>query len=266
MEADFLQDETVVSRLELATFFSKESGTPVGRTRTSHALVWYLDCVAVYRFSNGEVLNCRSGDCIFLPKGSSYTAERHMERDNEKRGIYAISFQLFSDEDVEYTPFVMHVRGREEMQRLFAGAVTAWRMKGAGYCEECLSRLYRILGIMKQESSVYSPTKRTLEILAPALRYIREHFTEESVSVGELASLCKVSEPYLRRLFHNAFSVSPAVYMRNLRIEYAKELLLLEEYSVTDAALLSGFNDTSYFSREFKKAVGESPSDYRRTR
>lgn len=79
-----------------------------------------------------------------------------------------------------------------------------------------------------------------------------------------LAELCGVSEVYLRRAFRNAFGVSPAVYMRNKRIAYAKELLLSGEYSVTDVAMLSGFNDTAYFAREFKKATGVSPIAYRR--
>ena len=50
--------------------------------------------------------------------------------------------------------------------------------------------------------------------------------------------------------------------MRRLRIAYARDLLGSGEYSVTDAAMLSGFNDAAYFSREFKKEVGVSPKEY----
>jgi AraC-like DNA-binding protein len=47
-----------------------------------------------------------------------------------------------------------------------------------------------------------------------------------------------------------------------MRIRYAKRLLRSGEYSVTDAAMLLGFSDTAYFSREFKRSVGMSPSEY----
>ena len=36
------------------------------------------------------------------------------------------------------------------------------------------------------------------------------------------------------------------------------------EYSVTDVAILSGFNDAAYFAREFKKKIGVSPTEYRK--
>ena len=94
------------------------------------------------------------------------------------------------------------------------------------------------------------------------MNYIDENYTKENISISYLAELSGVSESYLRRLFQLVFSVSPAVYMRNMRIKYAKELLLSKEYSVTDVAMLSGFNDAAYFSREFKKSEGVSPSDY----
>lgn len=99
-------------------------------------------------------------------------------------------------------------------------------------------------------------------MIEPALKYIDENYTGENISVAHLASLCGVSETYLRRLFRTAFSASPAIYMRNMRIKYAKRLLRSGEYSVTDAAMLSGFSDAAYFSREFKRSVGMSPSEY----
>ena len=156
----------------------------------------------------------------------------------------------------------MRIKGRDEMLSLFSRAANAWRKKDIGYCEECFGDLYKIIRIIKKEMSSYSSKHRTLERIAPALDYINENYTKEQISLSHLASLCKISEPYLRKLFQNAFSVSPAVYMRNLRIGYARELLRSGEYSVTDAAMLAGFNDTAYFSREFKRAVGVAPKDY----
>jgi AraC-like DNA-binding protein len=66
----------------------------------------------------------------------------------------------------------------------------------------------------------------------------------------------------MRKLFNSVYGQSPIEYMRSVRIEYAKELLTSGEYSVTQVASLSGFNDAAYFSREFKKYFSVAPSKY----
>ena len=259
---EFFQDGVIVSEIKLAVFFPKEKGTPVERQRTTHALVLNVDCRSVYRFDTGQVLNCQPGDCIFLPEGSRYTAARYKETDSEKRGVYVITFSTLPGEGIP-EPFTLHLRGRDEMISLFSKAASAWRKKETGFYEECCGYLYHILYALKKELSYYAPQSATLAVIAPALRYIDQYYTEEAISVSHLAQLCHVSEPYLRRLFQRVFFVSPAVYIRNLRIRYAKELLATGEYTVTDAATQAGFNDVAYFSREFKKATGASPKNYK---
>jgi AraC family L-rhamnose operon regulatory protein RhaS len=171
---------------------------------------------------------------------------------------------LTLSEQKDAEPFVRPIKSKDEMQSLFYKAAMAWQKKNAGYCEECFSDLYRIIKQIKKEALDYSPRTKSLERIMPALEYIDDNYLTENISVGRLASLCDTSEVYLRKKFREVFSESPAVYMRNKRIKYAKELLQCMEYSVTEVAMLSGFNDTSYFIREFKKAVGTSPSDYRK--
>ena len=253
--------DIIVSKIVLTLFMPKGKGAPIHKNRPSHGLVFNVDCSATYHFETGEVLTCGSGECIYLPKGSNYTAERTMIMDTPQRGVFAINFLLLDDE-FEHKPFVLHIRGRDEMISLFSKAEVAWRKKGVGFYEECMIDLYQIIRIIKKETSRYSSEQRSLQILSPALEYINENYTNENITLSQLASLCKISQTYLRKLFHNVFSVSPAVYMRNLRIKYAKELLASGEYSVTDAATLAGFNDISYFSREFKKQTGFSPKEY----
>ena len=200
----------VVTDIEMAAFFSKESGTPIQKIRTSHGLVWYVDCYATYRFSTGEVLTCHSGECIYLPKDSRYTASRYKERESEERGIYAINFQTCAD-SFGGKPFVMRIRGRDEMEALFARSANAWRTKEVGFYEECMSNLYRILKLLHKEAQEYSPMAQSLRVIAPAVDYINQTYTEQTISLSHLASLCGISEPYLRRLFHNVFGESPSV-------------------------------------------------------
>lgn len=258
-----LENEIVITKISVALFLPGGQGRPVHRNRPTHGLVFNVGCTSVYTFEDGKNFTCHSGECIYLPKGSNYTVKRKDIIDSKESGVYAINFLTMSEQN-ENAPFVLEIKGTDEMQSLFVKASKAWQKKNVGYYEECFSDLYRIIKQIRKETERYLPKQKCAERLAPALEYIDENYISESISVEYLAKLCNISEVYLRRSFQDLFSVSPSVYMRNKRINYAKELLQLREYSVTDVAMLSGFNDSAYFVREFKKAVGVSPSVYRK--
>ena len=254
----FLEKDNVISQITLAILLKAGRGTPVHKNRPTHGLAYNVNHICIYKFDNGKALEVKSGDCIYLPKTSNYTVIKC--ETNSNSSVYAINFNLTSEEIFE--PQLFHTRGKNEVEALFNKASNAWLNKNVGFYEECFSDLYRIIKILKKENSSYAPQSKILETLAPALKYINENYTQENIKLSVLAHLCNVSEPYLRRLFNNAFSTSPAVYIRNLRINYAKELIKSGEYTITEIAIISGFCDVSYFSREFRKATGVNPKDY----
>lgn len=54
----------------------------------------------------------------------------------------------------------------------------------------------------------------------------------------------------------------PVKYLTQLRIEYAKELLITGRYSIGEIAEMCGFENVYYFSTVFKKHTGIPPSKY----
>ena len=256
---DLFDSDTIVSKIDLAASIRK--GTPIHKNRASHGIVYYLNMHSTFYFDTGKVLDCHPGDLIYLPKGANYRVESHLEKEEENYGAYVINFQLAFDLN-ENQPFVLRKIGMEKALPHFTKAIHSFSKKSTGYHEECMSCLYQIIKTIKKTRDTYVPKAKTDSILRPALDYIDKNFTEETIQIAHLAELCGVSEVYLRALFNRAFSVPPAVYIRNKKIQNAKELLLTGEYSVSEAATVSGFNDVSYFSREFKKVVGVCPSEW----
>lgn len=259
-----LDGDFAVSHIDTVVRVPYSGGTPLHTNRPLHGLALYVGCSGVYRFFDGVEITVKPGEIIYLPKNSSYTSlwldDACVAR--ESRGVYAINFSLV-DGFEECPPSLFRITASDEILSAFVKADNAWRKKDVGFLEECYINLYGIIKIIKREVSAFSGSEKRLTQLKPALDYIRNSYTFENITAPYLAALCGISEPYLRKLFEREFSVSPMVYIRNMRIKYATELIASGEYSVTDAAMMSGFNDNAYFSREFKKTMGISPKEYK---
>jgi AraC family transcriptional regulator len=98
------------------------------------------------------------------------------------------------------------------------------------------------------------------------LANVRERLHAEfrtSFRLTELAADAGVHPVHLSRTFRRHFGCTIAEYVRGLRLEWAKAALLADEYSVGRIALDAGFADHSDFSRQFRDAIGVTPSHFR---
>ena len=118
---------------------------------------------------------------------------------------------------------------------------------------------------MQKEFYLDYSSKDKNEMIAPAVAYIHENYTDRLLSIEELAAMCHITPEYFRRIFGQFYGTSPIKYINDLKLAHAKELLRSGEYSVSEAASLSGFVDISHFSRIFKMATGISPKNFARS-
>jgi AraC-like DNA-binding protein len=100
------------------------------------------------------------------------------------------------------------------------------------------------------------------ERMGRVVEYLEKNFTSE-IEWPALAREAGVSERTFRRLFMRATKRSPLAYLIRRRIEHACDLLRNTEQPVTQIAHASGFSDSNYFAREFRKIKNESPTAYR---
>ena len=259
----FLETEINITKLILACCVLSGMGKTIHHNRPSYGLAFILtENGQTYTFSNGMEIRCDYGDCIFLPKASSYQVKMSEEKTHlfspRKNVTYCINFLTDGSPD---TPFKIHIKNINEFINLYLQAEKLWKSKTIAYEELCRSILYKIIANLKMLYSKKYTTSKQKQILEPALSYINKKFNNEKMKISELAKMCNISEVYFMRLFLSEFGISATVYIRNKRLDFAKDLLDSGEYSVTDAAFISGFNDTSYFSREFKKRFGIVPSN-----
>ena len=92
--------------------------------------------------------------------------------------------------------------------------------------------------------------------------YIKDHYTEK-ISLNDLAQHVGYNPSYLSTLFKKHEGVSPLDYLNITRIKQAKVFLAGSEFSISDVAMMVGFNSVSYFNHMYKSIEGETPGDYR---
>lgn len=105
-----------------------------------------------------------------------------------------------------------------------------------------------------------SPTE---DIVKKAEKYMRDNYMQ-SISVKEVAEYIGLSQFYFIRLFKKMMRISPHLYLTNLRLDNAKNLLTHTYYSVEEIANKSGFQSSSHFIRVFKKSTSLTPNNFRK--
>lgn len=93
--------------------------------------------------------------------------------------------------------------------------------------------------------------------------YIENHFTAD-LSIDFLAEKADMSTRSFSRAFRQQYQSAPLDYILQLRINRAENLLKHSEKTITEIAYACGFQDSSYFSRMFRKRTGMAPAEYRK--
>ncbi len=94
-----------------------------------------------------------------------------------------------------------------------------------------------------------------------SVNYIKNHYN--SITVSKLTELLGVSQPYLYRIFKEAFGKSPKTFITEYRINQAKKLLKETDLTVSAVAVAVGYSDSFAFSKAFSSIQNMSPSEYR---
>lgn len=103
------------------------------------------------------------------------------------------------------------------------------------------------------------------DLLRPAVAYLEENYADPTLNNGRLAEAAHISEVYLRRLFREAYGVTPHRYLLDLRIKVARQMLGGSYASVTEVAERCGFSGVYHFCRAFRAATGMTPTEYTRS-
>ncbi|MBS0028318.1 response regulator [Chitinophaga sp. 22321] len=182
--------------------------------------------------------------------------------------------QLKTDERTSHIPVIMVTAGDTQEQQakgLESGAdIYLTKPFNIQVLRNYISNLLRLREMLRRSYS----RKIFLEPLAIEVGSVEQNFIEEVMKVIEarlgkvnfnitgLARDMGMSKAAFYKKFNASTTISPGQLIKSMRLKKAAMLLSQEKGNITTIAWEVGFSERKYFSKEFKKRFGKSPSEY----
>ena len=99
------------------------------------------------------------------------------------------------------------------------------------------------------------------ELLSKILEYIHETICEP-ITIAEICEKFSLSRSSLQILFKENIGKTPKKYISELKLDKSCQLIKEDRYTISEIALLLGFNSIHYFSRAFTQKYGIAPSEF----
>ena len=113
--------------------------------------------------------------------------------------------------------------------------------------------------IINDPNQVFNDTR-----IGTVIKYIKDNLTNKDISVDLLAKKAYMSTSHFHKQFKNTLGISPIDYINSEKIKFSKKLIKeSKDFRMSEIAFKSGFNNTSYFNRQFKKMELMTPQQFK---
>ena len=130
------------------------------------------------------------------------------------------------------------------------------------YIKNLLECLFIIL-LRKYDFEFEGSTDKNVSGVRKAILFMHSHF-RENPSMATAADISGFNMNYFSSLFHKVTGKTYKEYLNDLKLEYAKKLVLSGNLSISDICFASGFNSLPNFLKNFKVRYGTSPGNMRK--
>ncbi len=216
-----------------------------------------------------ETMLLRAGDLLLVPEGIRHSAKVVAPHPFRATFVHFTARVFGVRCLLSLLGFPHHWQEREslsetmtELARLAAHQPIGWQVRGSALLTNLL------VAFVQEAPQRFQPTlapkdARAMQWLCPAFQLAAS--ADWKVTVSDLARTVACSPTHLRRLFQQAFGVSPRQWLLEQRLQRAAYLLQVTEKSVQQIADICGFDSLSHFTRYFRRKFGCSPAQYRKS-
>lgn len=211
--------------------------------------------VQTFTLEDGTKLVTKKGDILYLPPDATYISKWE---ENPKGKAISIMFSMADGCVISDSMFVISNDKYGIYINLFLSLADVFEKGKLGYKIKGQSIFWEIYNGLLTDVLAKDNKDSTIN---KGILYIENNYMNE-INVDEIAKMCFTSPATFRRKFKKITGMSPIEYKNMLKIKKASELLKTGEFSVSEAAKEVNIEDIYYFSKMFKKYMGETAHDF----
>ena len=237
-----------------------------GRVLHEYQLLYITKGKGQFTSKSTATRQIQEGTVIFL-----FPGEWHTYRPDELTGweSYWVGFsgdfagRLFAGNNISADHPVLSIGYDEEIVNLYKKIQEVSNYERPGY-QQLLSGLvvYLLTYLFYREKDKNWKGKDVPEKIDKARLIIREKLNT-SISPEQIARSLNMSYTWFRRTFRQYTGLAPAQYITQLKTKKAKEMLSVSNKTIKEIAIELGFESIDYFSTQFRKQTGQTPTQFR---
>ncbi len=178
----------------------------------------------------------------------------NLDTENMLNILYRSPFFFHQEEHQKISDVILEIRGECDRKEYM------YQEKLRGLLQMFVVELLRMHDIRDE---MPRKNERSFQIV-PALNYVRKHYSED-IRIKDLADVCGISESHFRRIFQECMNMIPNDYVNMIRIREASKILLNSYATMDEVAYRVGYGNVSSFNRNFKKIIGMTPYQWKRS-
>lgn len=214
------------------------------------------------QFASQQIQQCdiQEGTVILIKPG-----EWHTYRPDETTGweSYWIGFSGLGAENLSSLNQLIKIGYDEEMVGLYRKILDVSNDERPGYQQLLSGILIHLVAYLFYRTNDKNwRDKQVIDKIDKARLIIREKLNT-SISPEEIAASLNMSYTWFRRMFRQYTGLAPAQYIARLKIQKAKEMLSVSNKTIKEIAVDLGFESIDYFSTQFRKQTGQTPTQFR---
>ncbi len=241
---------------------------------SNHVISMVLSGEQHIRTYEEELIKVKAGQALFVPRGMYYVSDLVPEGGTFRSMLFYFDDSIIQEflssvrvTELDKKKLPNHIKFQvEPAVKLFSESIQSiyqnHQIKNKNFLQlKLLEMLHLIHGLVEEQKLADFLFRLTL----PKKRNIRafmEKNYDKPLKMEDYAYLTGRSLSTFRRDFKAFYDTTPQQWVKDKRLEKAVHLFQQKEKSVTEVSYEVGYENISYFIKEFRKKVGQSPKQY----